>query len=206
MRLWKKTGISDRTCQRYNVILEDELKMIYIYRSNDKIKEGDTLKQINNCYSRYEDKELCELYAADFENKMGHNHRIMRTKKSKEQADNNRRLAQIYNRICEGYGGDYKEETVRNVFKYITNKNKILIDEIDRKQSQEYLSSSDKGYIENLQSQIRETLIFEQFPYLNEDSQNEKTETSDWEEPDPMDDLFTVEEILDMPTASDVVA
>ena len=199
-------GISDRTCQRYNVILEDELKMIYIYRSNDKIKEGDTLKQINNCYSRYEDKELCELYAADFENKMGHNHRIMRTKKSKEQADNNRRLAQIYNRICEGYGGDYKEETVRNVFKYITNKNKILIDEIDRKQSQEYLSSSDKGYIENLQSQIRETLIFEQFPYLNEDSQNEKTETSDWEEPDPMDDLFTVEEILDMPTASDVVA
>lgn len=199
-------GISDRTCQRYNVILDDELKMIYIYRSNDKIKEGDTLKQINNCYSRYEDKELCELYAADFENKMGHNHRIMKTKKNKEQADNNRRLAQIYNRICEGYGDDYDEETVRNVFKYITNKNKTLIDEIDRKQSQEYLSYSDKDYIENLQSQIRDTLIFEQFPYLNEDSQDGNSETGDWGEPDPMNDLFTVEEILDMPTASDVVA
>ena len=137
---------------------------------------------------------------------MGHNHRIMKTKKNKEQADNNRRLAQIYNRICEGYGDDYDEETVRNVFKYITNKNKTLIDEIDRKQSQEYLSSSDKDYIENLQSQIRDTLIFEQFPYLTEDSQDWNSKTGDWGETDPMDDLFTVEEILDMPTASDVVA
>lgn len=48
-------GISGRTCQRYNVVLEDEMKMIYIYRSNDKIKEDDSLRQITNCYSRYED-------------------------------------------------------------------------------------------------------------------------------------------------------
>lgn len=57
---------------------------------------------ITNCYSRYEDKDLCEMYASDFEDKMGYKHRIVRTKKNKEQADNNRRLAQIYNRICEG--------------------------------------------------------------------------------------------------------
>ena len=83
------------------------------------------------------------LYASDFENKMGYKHRIVRTKKNKEQADNNRRLAQIYNRICEGYGDSYDEDTIRNVYKYVTNKNKTVIDEIDKKQSQEYMSSSE---------------------------------------------------------------
>ena len=199
-------GISGRTCQRYNVVLEDEMKMIYIYRSNDKIKEDDSLRQITNCYSRYEDKDLCEMYASDFENKMGYKHRIVRTKKNKEQADNNRRLAQIYNRICEGYGDSYDEDTIRKVYKYVTNKNKTVIDEIDKKQSQEYMSSSDKDYVKNLQSQIRDTLIFEQFTYLNEDSQDGNSDEDIWGEIDAIENDYTVEEILEMPTASDVVA
>nr|DAW97323.1 MAG TPA: hypothetical protein [Caudoviricetes sp.] len=186
-------SISGRTCQRYNVVLEDEMKMIYIYRSNDKIREGDSLKQITNCYSRYEDKELCELYASDFENKMGQNHRIMRTKKNKKQADNNRRLAQIYNRICEGYGDTYDEDTVRKVFKYVTNKNKIIMDEIDRKQSQSKISYSDEEWIEKLQSQVRDTLIFEQFDYLNEELSEEKEV---WGAPEPDGDEEEIERIF----------
>ena len=181
------------------VALEDEMKMIYIYRSNDKIKEDDSLRQITNCYSRYEDKDLCEMYASDFEDKMGYKHRIVRTKKNKEQADNNRRLAQIYNRICEGYGDSYDEDTIRKVYKYVTNKNKTVIDEIDKKQSQEYMSSSDKDYVKNLQSQIRDTLIFEQFDYLNEDSQDGNSDEDIWGEIDAIENGYTVEEILEMP-------
>ena len=173
--------------------------MIYIYRSNDKIKEDDSLRQITNCYSRYEDKDLCEMYASDFEDKMGYKHRIVRTKKNKEQADNNRRLAQIYNRICEGYGDSYDEDTIRKVYKYVTNKNKTVIDEIDKKQSQEYMSSSDKDYVKNLQSQIRDTLIFEQFDYLNEDSQDGNSDEDIWGEIDAIENGYTVEEILEMP-------
>lgn len=101
-----QADISSRTCIRYNDILSN-IKMIYVYKSNDKIKFDDSLKQINNCYSRYEDRELCRLYASNYENAMGYQHKIVKTRKKKEQADNNRRLAQIYNRICDGHGDSY---------------------------------------------------------------------------------------------------
>lgn len=189
---------SQRTCIRYNDILVD-LKMIYVYKSNDKIREGDKLKQIKNCYSRYEDKDLCEMYASNYENIMGHNHKIVRTQKKKEQADNNRRLAQIYNRICEGYGDSYDEATIREVYKYITNKNKSLQSDIDAKNNQSYLSYSDQAWIENLESQIRDTLIFEQFEFLKSVPKVSEG-TDDWGE--QID--FSVEEMLDMPTISEV--
>lgn len=124
---------------------------------------------------------------------MGQNHRIMRTKKNKKQADNNRRLAQIYNRICEGYGDTYDEDTVRKVFKYVTNKNKIIMDEIDRKQSQSKISYSDEEWIEKLQSQVRDTLIFEQFDYLNEELSEEKEV---WGAPEPDGDEEEIERIF----------
>ena len=176
-------GISEKTCQRYNVILEDKIRMIYVYRSNDKIRADDSLRQITNCYSRYADKEICKQYATDFEDKMGYNHRILKTKKNKEQADNNRRLAQVYNRICEGYGDKYDESTVRKVFKYITNKNKMLIDEIGRKEAGKYLTYADREYVEKLRSQIRNTVAFEQFPYLYEEVE-EIPDEDIWGEPD----------------------
>lgn len=187
---------SQRTCIRYNDILVD-MKMIYVYKSNDKIREGDKLKQIKNCYSRYEDKDLCEMYASNYENIVGHNHKIVRTQKNKEQADNNRRLAQIYNRICEGYGDSYDEATIRDVYKYITNKNKSLQSDIDKKNSQSYLSYSDQEWVKNLESQIRDTLIFEQFDFLNGEP---KVSDDQWGE--QID--FSLEEILDMPTACEV--
>lgn len=55
--------MSQRTCIRYNEIMS-ELKMIYVYKSNDKERVGDKLKQIKNCYSRYADKDACEEYAS----------------------------------------------------------------------------------------------------------------------------------------------
>ena len=68
------------------------------------------------------------------------------------------------------------------------------------------MSSSDKEYVKNLQSQIRDTLIFEQFAYLNEDSQDGNSDEDIWGEIDAIENGYTVEEILEMPTASDVVA
>lgn len=192
-----QAGNSQRTCIRYNEILS-EMKMIYVYKSNDKVREGDKLKQIKNCYSRYEDKDACEEYASNYEEWYGVQHQIVRTKKNKEQADNNRRLAQIYNRICEGYGDTYDEETIRKVHKYVTNKNKALQDEIDGKYAQEYyqkdgkLSSSDYNWVEKLKSQIRGESIFEQFDFLKDDD--------NWGE--PID--FSIEEMFDMPTLGEV--
>lgn len=181
---------STRTCQRYNDILVD-MKIIYVYKSNDKVREDYKLKQIKNCYSRYEDKGICEQYASNYENMYGVEHTIVRTKKKKEQADNNRRLAQIYNRICEGHADDYDEATIKKVRNYIVNKNKTLYEKYD--------DAIAKGYTgEDYLNQIRDEDIFEQFDFLNEVSNNCKAD--DWGE--QID--FSVEEILDMPTACEV--
>lgn len=154
--------MSQRTCIRYNEILS-EMKMIYVYKSNDKERVGDKLKQIKNCYSRYADKDVCEEYASNYEDWRGAQHIIVRTQKNKEQADNNRRLAQIYNRIRDGYGDTYDEETIRKVQKYIVNKNKTLQEEIDAKHAQEDMTDSDRRWVEKLESQIKDESVFEQF-------------------------------------------
>lgn len=183
---------STRTCQRYNDILVD-MQIIYVYKSNDKIPMNDKLNQIKNCYSRYDDRNICERYATGYEEMYGVQHKIVRTKKNKEQADNNRRLAQIYNRICEGYGDSYDEATIKKVHKYIVNKNKSLQEQIDEKNHQKYLTDSDKSWVEKLEGQIRDEDIFEQFDFLTSYPNGEK---DDWGE--QID--FSVEEILDMPT------
>lgn len=195
---------STRTCQRYNDILV-EMKMIYVYKSNDKVRDGDKLKQIKNCYSRYEDKGICEQYASTYENMYGVEHKVVRTQKNKEKADNNRRLAQIYNRIWDGHGDSYDESTIKKVYNYISNKNKLLLDEIESKNRQEYMTYSDQEWVEKLESQIRDTSIFEQFDFLQSSNNfNSADETGDWGEPDPMEHDFSVEEILDMPDLSDM--
>ncbi|MDY5027143.1 MAG: hypothetical protein SPF19_11610 [Oliverpabstia sp.] len=194
---------STRTCQRYNDIFVD-MQMIYVYKSNDKVRDGDKLKQIKNCYSRYEDKDVCERYASGYEEMYGVEHKIVRTKKNKQQADNNRRLAQIYNRICNGYADEYDKATINEVYKYITNRNKLLQEKIDEKNNQSYLSYSDQEWVEKLESQIRDTSIFEQFDFLqNTNNSVSADETGDWGEPDPLID-FSVEEMLDMPTMGEV--
>lgn len=188
-------GLADnsiRTCQRYNDILVD-MQMIYVYKSNDKVRDDYKLKQIKNCYSRYDDKDLCEQYASNYENMYGVEHTIVQTKKNKEQADNNRRLAQIYNRICDGHADDYDEATIKKVRNYIVNKNKTLYEKYD--------DAIAKGYTgEDYLDQIKDEEIFEQFDFLNGELNNF---TDQWGEPDPMID-FSVEEILDMPTACEV--
>ena len=189
-------NIAVRTLQRYNVILAEK-QILYIYKSNDKVREDYKLKQIKNCYSRYEDKDACEQYASNYENMYGVEHTIVRTKKKKEQADNNRRLAQIYNRICDGHADDYDEATIKKVRNYIVNKNKTLYEKYD--------DAIAKGYTgEDFLNQIKDEDIFEQFDFLNDVSQNGNAdETGDWGEPNPLID-FSVEEILDMPTACEV--
>lgn len=121
---------SIRTCMRYNQALEN-LQLIYVYRSNDKVKIYDELKQINNCYSRYKDWQLCIQFATNYEEMFGYEHIVVKTKKQKEEADNNRRLAAYYNQICAGTV--YPIERVREVKKYIHNKNTYLQSEIDVK-------------------------------------------------------------------------
>ncbi len=192
---------SVKTCRRYNEILE-RMKILYIYKSNDKVRVNDKLKQIKNCYSRYEDKTICEDYASNYENMYGVEHKIVKTQKNKEQADINRSLAAIYNQICFG-NTDYNEEIIKAVYKYVVNKNKSLQEEIESKYAQTYMTDSDVTWVEKLKSQIRETSIFEQFDFLKKNS-HKGNSTDDWGESDPLEHDFTVAEIIEMPVISNL--
>ena len=77
--------------------------------------------------------------------------------------------------------------------------NKLLQSDIDKKNNQSYISYSDQAWIENLESQIRDTSIFEQFEFLKSVPKVSEG-TDDWGE--QID--FSVEEILDMPTLCEV--
>ena len=149
---------------------------------NDKMKNFDgTMRQINNCYSRYCDKELCIAYATDYENRYGYEHKIVQTRKNKEEADKNRRLAAIYNRICEGH--EYPIEVVREVQKYIRNKNQYLQKLIDEKKAQSYMAFSEKEWVARLESQLRDESVFLQAK-LESDCE---FESNIWGEPNPLD-------------------
>lgn len=189
----EQAGNSVRTCQRYNKILK-EIKVIYVHKSNDKVRENSKLKQIKNCYSRYEDMSTCALYASNYEDMYGI-HKVVASKKNKKQADKNRRLAAIYNQICEG-NTNYDEGTIKEVYKYIVNKNKALQEEIDEKYKQTYMSASDEEWVKDLESQKREVSIFKQFDFIT--LQSDKSD-----ETDSMID-FSIEEILEMPKFSEV--
>lgn len=169
---------SRRTCIRYNETLE-KMHLIYVYRSNDKIKFGDSLKQVNNCYSRYKDRDLCIHFATDYENLYGYDHIIIKTKKQKDEADNNRRLAAYYNQIC--IGTVYPIDIVRQVKKYIHNKNEYLQSEIDKEQSQKYMSYSDREYVDKLKFQLRDEEPIDKLLESLEAKENQ------WGEPDPLD-------------------
>ena len=181
--------ISEKTMQRYNDVLVTA-HIIYVYKSNDKIKykSTNTLKQINNCYSRYLDWELCEKYARDFEEEQGAAHKLVRTKKKKEQADRNRQLAQIYNRIAAEHTDTYDKDTICDVYRYVFNKNKALQKEIDYLLGQKYLSERSREYLERLQSQVRDMERFNQFSFLNSDDDQ-------WGESDPLELDFEVETV-----------
>jgi len=80
---------SERTCQRYNAILVD-IKMLYVYKSDDYVcleneSANNSLVQINNCYSRYSDREVCKQYASNYENLYGTEHKIVIAKKKKHK-------------------------------------------------------------------------------------------------------------------------
>ena len=189
--------ITKPTLVSFNKILEEN-ELLFVIRHNDffqgiTFNGNSELREIPNTYSRWSDRELAKEYA---ENIHGYKYNEDIKDKKSQKANQNRSMGlKLHYLITQKK--EYSEDEIKEIYAYVLEKNKRL--------KKEYDYNIQKGYHPDEPDYI-DTLIFEQFPYLNEDSQDGNSETGDWEEPDAMDDLFTVEEILDMPTASDVVA
>ena len=86
------------------------------------------------------------------------------------------------------------------VHNYVVNKNKALQEEIDSKYAQTYMTESDEAWVEKLKSQIRSTSIFDKFDFLN----SQAVSTDHWGEPDPLEHDFSVEEMFELPTITEL--
>ena len=186
-----------RTAKRYNDELSD-LKLIYIYRTNDKLLIDGKLKQIKNTYSRYKYKEICIAFGENAESQ-GYIHQVVIPRKNKEQADRNRSLGAKYNALLNWYiGGEaykYDENTIREVYRYVDNKNKKLNELIADKEEQckriGKLSESEQKYLDGLKEQLRNLDFLEEYKPIPTKDESQEV----WGDPLPVDD-WSDEELL----------
>lgn len=196
-----------RTAKRYN----DELlnmKLIYIYRTNDKLVVDGKLKQINNTYSRYEAKDLCIAFGENSESR-GYIHQVVIPRKNKEQADRNRSLGAKYNALFNWYtgGAEYKydENTIREVYRYVDNKNKQLNELITEKEEQckrvGKVADSEQKFLDGLKEQLRDLDFLEEYKPVpaakdvKPDASGKDEFQEVWGNPLPVDD-WSDEELL----------
>lgn len=147
-KLSELSGISTRSIIEYNSILEEN-KLIYIHRQRDYVLDSENaIKRLPNIYGRYEDISYIDTFAKNQQKYTGSH---LYTKKSVEQVNDNRRLAQKYQQILKGNGEKYSESEILDVYNYVLRENK------------KYERLYEKNQNEDLLEKIRDVDIFEKF-------------------------------------------
>lgn len=152
-KLSELSGISVRSIIEYNSILEKN-NLIYIRRQSDYVlDEKNNIKSLPNIYGRYENVSYINNFAENQQKYIGS---YLYTKKTVEQVNDNRRLAQKYQQILKGKGEKYSESEILDIYNYVL------------KENQKYERLYNKSQNEDLLSRIRDTDIFEQFTFIKE--------------------------------------
>lgn len=151
--LAKQMDISTKTIMDYNKALEDA-KLIYVYRQNDFVlDENNSLKTLSNIYGRYEDKEYIDVFA---QNQRQYNKSHRHTDENYNNANQKRRLAQMYQHIRKGKYDDYSEDEIIAVYDYVLLENKKYEELYDKTQYDGYLDKT------------RDIDVFKQFDFIKE--------------------------------------
>ena len=136
------------TVMRYNKLLED-MKVIYIHRSNDFIVREGRVRQMANVYGRYADREYIDKYAESLKEQL---HSYNHFKPRLDEANNKRRLSKMYFWLCKGK--EYSDGEVREIYEYVVADNKMY-----RNLAK---SESDTRYLEKLKDET----VFAKYPFL----------------------------------------
>lgn len=180
------------TYDKYNHLLEDN-EMIYIYRHYVLIRdEKGQLKNLPNHYGRYKNKELIIGYSVNKGNfELGEE--II-----EKRANESRSLMQKYYCMVR-YGTEYPEKETKRIHRYVHYRN--------QQNEKKYKRAIEKGYSgEEFLDKIVSENIFCKYEYLFENGNSETGNESDnWGEPDPIEQNFTIEEILDMPVIGEEI-
>lgn len=141
-------GISVRSIMEYNNLLEEN-HLIYVHRQKDFVlDETENIKRLPNVYGRYSDKIYIDNFA---ETQRIDNQSYIHTKKTVGQANDNRRLAQMYQQILKGNGEKYSASEISDIYNYVIAQNKKYECLYDKHKNEEFLYK------------IRDTDVFEQF-------------------------------------------
>ena len=136
------------TVMRYNKLLED-MKVIYIHRSNDFIVREGRVRQMANVYGRYADREYIDKYAESLKEQL---HSYNHFKPRLDEANNKRRLSKMYFWLCKGK--EYSDGEVREIYEYVVADNKMYRNLAE--------SESDTRYLEKLKDET----VFAKYPFL----------------------------------------
>lgn len=147
----KQMDVCAKTIMDYNKFLEDA-KLIYVYRQNDFVLDEDhSLKSLPNIYGRYENKEYIETFAL---NQRQYNKSYRHTDEKYHNANQKRRLAQMYQHICKGNDNDYSEDEIIAVYNYVLSENK------------KYEGLYDKTQYDGYLDKIRDVNVFKKFSFI----------------------------------------
>lgn len=199
----------------YNSILETE-KIIYTYRHKQNKKDIETgqIMSFSNHYGRYEDKQwiiqFANEYVATFNLK--ETETLVKAEKSKV----NKRYAAIYNLLAKDFNkyiSGFSDADLIETYKYIHGKN--LCNEKKLKDIEEGTS-----FYDNILSKIKNEDLFDDIPcvvdYVNKMVEKRKNtkqkkhnlihtlQNDNWGNPVSMENDFSIEEILNMPTEGEV--
>ena len=199
----------------YNSILEAE-KIIYIYRHMQHKKDQETgqIMSFSNHYGRYEDKQWIVQFANEYVStfKLKETETLVKAEKSKI----NKRYAAIYNLLSwdfDKYIGNYSDAELIETYKYIHSKNIC---------NEKKLNDTDEGSsaYDDIFDKIKNEDLFDNIPcvvdYVNRKVEKKRNmekrkrnlvnaiSDDNWGEPTSMEQDFSIEEMLDMPTGCDV--
>lgn len=197
--LYKLSGISKNTLIKFNEILESN-EIIYFYHHNKNKQEDDgSYRAVTNHYGRYKDREDIIQFALQYENKKG-----IADKLSDAVSNRHKALANMYHELVNERGSNYSNDLIREIYNYIHKCNVEIQKSIDEKNTQKYLTDSDRRYIKKLEERLRDEKVFDKYGSLFDKQEFSTSSNDDWGEPDPMEKDYPVEEIVDMPTMSDL--
>ena len=197
--LYKLSGISKNTLIKFNDILERN-EIIYFYHHNKNKQEDDgSYRAVTNHYGRYKDREAIIQFALQYENKKG-----IADKLTDAVSNRHKALANMYHELANGRGLNYSNDLIREIYNYIHKCNVEIQKSIDEKNTQKYLTDSDRKYIKKIEEKLRDEKVFDKYDFLLGKKEFSTSCNDDWEEPDPMEKDYSVEEIVDMPTMSDL--
>lgn len=195
--LYKLSGISKNTLIKFNEILESN-HIIYVYHhKKNKQMEDDSYRAVTNHYGRYKDKEDIMKFALQYEEKNG-----IADKLTDAVSNRHKALANMYRELVKGKGQNYSDNLIREIYNYIHKCNEEIQKDIDDKNSQTYLTDSDKRYLEKLEKKLRDEKIFDKYNFLFKKQESCASDNDVWGEHDSMQKDFSIDEISDMPTMS----